>query len=206
VDKTRKVEIENWVNMSDIAPLNPTQEEELARWMGVSLKEVMVNARKAPPRVAKNYASKLMPLAISAANKAAVLRRRGVLSPDAERLVREIVGAIGLFLGKGKFKSTFTTMRVFGEEDKILATCTEHRNSRRPTKKLVSELFDDLSRLKQGGKEQERIIPKSSDNYLLESAYLSIATHIQGYSESATTKLYDVRDLAIRAPRVRRKS
>ena len=170
---------------SDFGVLNASQEKELAQYMGVSIEEVMAKKGKPCPLAAKKYARKLLPTAISAATKAAVLRRRGVLSHDAEDTIRQIVGEIGIFLGKGTFKSTFTSLMVLGDQDRILANFTEGPHSRRPTKKLLSELRDDLSCLNQGGEELERIIPKSSDNYLLETPYLSIACYVQGLSETA---------------------
>jgi hypothetical protein len=177
------------LELSDLGPLNAAQEAELARYMRVSIKEVMAKKEEPCTIPAKTYARKLMPRAISAANKVVVLRRRGVLPPDTEDAVRKIVGEIGIFLGKGTFKSTFTTIQVFGAQDTILAKYKENQPSRRSTRKLLSELRHDLLFLYKGGKKLEHIIPKSSGNYLLESPYLSIACYVQGLSETALTKL-----------------
>ena len=177
------------LDLSDLGALNASQETKLAKWMGVSIDEVMAKRGKPCPPAARTYARELMPAAISTANKAAVLRRRGVLSQDTEDNIRQIVGHIGIFLGVGTFESTFTTLTVLGEQDNILAKHTEFPNSRRHSKTLLSELRDDLSYLNKGGQELERIIPKTGDNYLLETSYLSIAVYIRGFSETAIGKL-----------------
>ena len=177
------------LELSDFGALNAAQEAELAKYLGVSIEEVMARNRKPCPPAAKKYARKLMPVAISAATRAAVLRRRGALSPDAEDNIRQIVGHLGIFLGKGTFKSTYTTLTVFGEQDGILAEYKEGHHSWRPTKKLLSELRDDLSFVNEGGKELRRIASKSTDNYPIAPPYVSIAAYVQGLSETALLKL-----------------
>lgn len=177
------------MDLSDLGALNAAQEAELARWMGVSIEEVMAKKEKPCPLAAKTYARKLMPTAISAANKAAVLKKRGVLPRDTEDTIRQIVGHIGLFLGEGSLKSTFTTLTVLGEQDKILGKHTEGMHSRKHTKTLLSELYGELLFLHKGGEELERIIPKSSDNYLLETPYLSIAAYVRGLTQTAIRRL-----------------
>lgn len=177
------------LDLSDLSALNATQEEELAKQLGVSIEEVMARNKKPCPPAAKKCAKKLMPVAISAATRAAVLRRRGVLSPDAENNIRQIVGHLGIFLGKGTIKSTFTTLRVFGEQDGILAKHKEGHHSQRPTEKMLSELHDDLIFVKEEGKELERIASKSIDNYPIAPSYVSIAAYVQGLSETALLKL-----------------
>ena len=177
------------LDLSDLGALNASQEIKLSKWMGISIEQVMAKRGKPCPPAAKTYARKLMISAISAAIKADILRRRGILSQDAEDNIRQIVGHVGIFLGMGTFESTFTTLTVLGEQDKILAKYIECSHSRRRTKTLFLGLRNDLSFLNKGGQELERIIPKTGDNYLMESDYLSIAVYIRGLSETAIGKL-----------------
>jgi len=177
------------INKVSASALNLSQEEEVAQFYGVSLKEAMVEREKPCPQEAKAFARELMPLAISAATKAAILKQRNILSLDTEGMVRRIVGHVGIFIGKGKFKSTFTSLQVFGQEDKILEPHTQNLKSRRTTDKLMKELLEDLLNLRKGGARLEEMIPKQGNNYLLESSYLSIASYIQGLSQSATLEI-----------------
>ena len=165
--------------------MGPAQEKLVAKMHGASRKELL-DRRKAPcPPEAVGVARKALPLAIAAAHKATVLRKRGVLSDDAEYTVKRLLGHIGIFLGLGRFKSTFSSMTVYGDEKNILASKKLPTRSRKTTHRLVQELVDDLTSLERAGKEIEKIVPKQGSNYLLESPYLSIAAYVQGLAQTA---------------------
>src|SRR5262249_16026989 len=178
-----------------ISVLNKAQDNLVARMSGVSRKKIMARRQRPCPPEAVVLAFYVMPLAIAAADKANILRKRRFLSDDAEQIVRRLVGHVGIFLGLGRFKSTFTTMTVYGDEDRILASKQSNIKSRKATQRLLQELLEDLKYLEGAGKEIEKIILKEGSNYLLESPYLSIAAYIRGLAQSARREIRQVAPL-----------
>jgi len=174
----------------DARALTEEEDKQLAKGYGVSYDEIMRKKQEyQPTEEVLRLSRKLLDKAIEVAQLARVLLRRNIIDKDTEVLARRVSGQIGLILGCGNYKVAFSSIMMFTDEDEILEGKVEEFSTRKRTRTLLREIEFKLREIETGSKALEMMIPKESDQYILETPYLALAVYIRGISESTRNRI-----------------